>query len=226
MADSKLLVGQSRFPFYAVGAGLRPDVYRTWRECYANTHGVKGNRFKGFYNLTQARAYVRSHYKVLHRSSRGGKCAKSKCRGRGMHINRPWSAVQTTNGLLLAAQIEYMILQDKFLPSALHYTMVNCLRVTKQQTHALIHAIGDGIEGNWLTLRVLCSTFIPPVVDSLMRGLFRLGENEEARFRQDVYFDEVYGNIDEETFVCGGRGRGEFANGPSGTHPPSDLGQG
>ena len=67
MADSKLYVGGSRFPFYAVGRGLRPDVYHTWRECHAMTHGIKGNKHKGFHNYEKAQDYVRRLYKVLYR---------------------------------------------------------------------------------------------------------------------------------------------------------------
>ena len=122
MADSKLLVGASRFPFYVVGRGLRPDVYRTWRECYANTHGIKGNRFKGFYDYDKARSYVRSLYKVLYRRKVGDKFGNmSTSRGRVPNASLPVynQAVQAKRAELLALQIENMILEQKFLPSAM-----------------------------------------------------------------------------------------------------------
>ncbi|KHJ35453.1 putative ribonuclease h [Erysiphe necator] len=44
--------------FYAVRVGVRPGIYRTWKECYEQIDGFKGARYKAFLNYNDAQDFV------------------------------------------------------------------------------------------------------------------------------------------------------------------------
>lgn len=44
--------------YYAVRKGLKPGIYKTWKECEAQVKGVKGAEFKGFVKEEDAIAYL------------------------------------------------------------------------------------------------------------------------------------------------------------------------
>jgi ribonuclease HI len=47
----------ARGKFYAVRVGVKPGVYRSWKECSANVTGFKGAQFKSFELEQDAQAY-------------------------------------------------------------------------------------------------------------------------------------------------------------------------
>ena len=63
MADKKT-------KFYAVKAGLVPGIYRTWAECEAQVRGVAGAKYKSFFTLEEAQAFLASGEGIMS-SSRG-----------------------------------------------------------------------------------------------------------------------------------------------------------
>ncbi|QHO23963.1 Ribonuclease H [Arachis hypogaea] len=49
-----------RFPFYAVCKGRVPGVYRTWKECEQQVNGFRNCEYRGFRDLDEALAWLRS----------------------------------------------------------------------------------------------------------------------------------------------------------------------
>ncbi|RYR65084.1 hypothetical protein Ahy_A03g011075 [Arachis hypogaea] len=49
-----------RFPFYAVRRGRVPGVYRSWQECEQQVNGYRNSEHRGFRNLAEAVAWLRS----------------------------------------------------------------------------------------------------------------------------------------------------------------------
>eukprot|EP00978_Attheya_sp_CCMP212_P024665 scaffold77843_cov52-Attheya_sp.AAC.4 len=52
---------KSKVKFYAVAVGRKPGVYRTWKECQAQTSGFKKALFKSFPIQQDAQAFVAQH---------------------------------------------------------------------------------------------------------------------------------------------------------------------
>ena len=48
------------FPFYAVQRGRVPGVYRSWQECEQQVNGYRNSEHRGFRNLAEAVAWLRS----------------------------------------------------------------------------------------------------------------------------------------------------------------------
>ncbi|RYR17994.1 hypothetical protein Ahy_B03g062636 [Arachis hypogaea] len=49
-----------RFPFYAVRRGCVPGIYRSWEECEHQVNGFRNNEHRGFHDLLEALAWLRS----------------------------------------------------------------------------------------------------------------------------------------------------------------------
>ncbi|XP_015945150.1 uncharacterized protein LOC107470270 [Arachis duranensis] len=49
-----------RFPFYAVQRGRVPGVYRSWQECEQQVNGYRNSEHRGFRDLVEAMAWLRS----------------------------------------------------------------------------------------------------------------------------------------------------------------------
>ncbi|RYR35767.1 hypothetical protein Ahy_A10g050884 [Arachis hypogaea] len=49
-----------RFPFYAVRRGRVPGIYRSWEECKHQVNGFRNNEHRGFHDLSEALAWLRS----------------------------------------------------------------------------------------------------------------------------------------------------------------------
>ena len=202
---------KSHYRLHAVVRGLFPDVYLTWTECFFNTHGVSGNKNKGFHSFEKAADFVRRHYKILRRprmSSRrsGSTSARSSSDLHPTHRSNAW---------ILASNIVYLIIEAKFTTSAVYMAIKGSRLVTREQASRLLHAIGDGIQyGDWDVLKLVCDLFVPPVVESILRGLHSLSKTTDPTFRLNSYSEPtrqdvepvLHANIDEETFVCGGAG--------------------
>ncbi|RYQ95774.1 hypothetical protein Ahy_B08g091129 [Arachis hypogaea] len=48
------------FPFYAVRRGCVPGIYRSWEECEHQVNGFRNNEHRGFHDLSEALAWLRS----------------------------------------------------------------------------------------------------------------------------------------------------------------------
>ncbi|RYR19287.1 hypothetical protein Ahy_B03g064034 [Arachis hypogaea] len=49
-----------RFSFYAVRRGRVPGIYRSWEECEHQVNGFRNNEHRGFHDLSEALAWLRS----------------------------------------------------------------------------------------------------------------------------------------------------------------------
>ncbi|QHO59426.1 Ribonuclease [Arachis hypogaea] len=49
-----------RFPFYAVRRGRVPGIYKSWEECEHQVKGFRNNEHRGFHDLLEALAWLRS----------------------------------------------------------------------------------------------------------------------------------------------------------------------
>ncbi|XP_015956807.1 uncharacterized protein LOC107481106 [Arachis duranensis] len=49
-----------RFSFYAVRRGRVPGIYRSWEECEHQVNGFRNNEHRGFHDLLEALAWLRS----------------------------------------------------------------------------------------------------------------------------------------------------------------------
>ena len=215
MADIKprsAITEKSRYPFYAVGKGLFPDVYLTWAECFLNTHGVPGNKYKGFHSFGKAADFVRRHYKILRRRPRMSSRRSGSTSARSSSDLHP---THRSNAWILASNIVCLIIEAKFSTSAVYMAIKGSRLVTREQASRLLHTIGDGIQyGDWDVLKLVCDLFVPPVVESILRGLHSLSKTTDPTFRLNSYSEStrqdvdpvLHANIDEETFVCGGAG--------------------
>ena len=56
--NKRLSVAKAKNNFYAVLAGRKPGIYRTWAECQRQVIGFKGAKFKGFVTLEEAEAFM------------------------------------------------------------------------------------------------------------------------------------------------------------------------
>lgn len=45
--------------YYAVRAGRRPGIYRTWPDCMKDVIGFPGARYKSFYTLFEVETFLR-----------------------------------------------------------------------------------------------------------------------------------------------------------------------
>ncbi|RYQ95775.1 hypothetical protein Ahy_B08g091130 [Arachis hypogaea] len=49
-----------RFPFYAVRRGRVPGIYKSWEECEHQVNGFRNNEHRGFHDLSEDLAWLRS----------------------------------------------------------------------------------------------------------------------------------------------------------------------
>jgi ribonuclease H-related protein len=53
-------MGKRNFSHYAVRAGRKPGIYTTWAECWEQVHHFNGNEYKGFQDIQEAEAYMKT----------------------------------------------------------------------------------------------------------------------------------------------------------------------
>lgn len=67
--------------FYAVAAGKKPGIYKSWPECQKAVNGFSGAIFKGFEFKSDAKAYmVENKPKAAHKATAAPEKAKSEGR--------------------------------------------------------------------------------------------------------------------------------------------------
>ena len=177
-----VMAQKSRYPFYAVARGLFPDVYLTWSECYFNTHGVPGNKYKGFHSFEKAKDFVNKHYKVCRRGM-SSRALSSKV----THKPPSLHPAHHTNAKIMTSTIKQLIYVQKFLESTVYLTIKGSRLVTREVVSLLVQTIGDGINyGEWKGLERLCAQLVPPVVESILHGLASLSRSgPDFTLRQD-----------------------------------------